>query len=143
MNNDKNHFTFLAMKNIRLYFVPVLLLVVLSACNPPNNSLIGTWKNNKGEILEFHKDQSALWLFDNDADGITDTFHLMYHANYEVEPIQVDLYDFETGPLAGVTMYGIVAFQGNSFKFDYEPGDSPDARPGDFDEAKTQTYIKQ
>jgi len=125
----------------RNHFLVVLLLLLSFSCTPPQNDLIGTWKNDQGKTLVFNKDHSALWLFPSDEKP--DTFHILYKVNYDVMPIQLDLYDFESGPLAGVTLYGIVEIEADSFRCDFEPGDTSTVRPVEFDEKQTQTYVRQ
>lgn len=99
----------------------------------------GQWDNRNGQILEFYPDGKALWIFYSEASK--DSFEISYRTDFSISPYQLDLTDFQTEPLAGGTLYGIIEFQnGESFRVDFEPAEED--RPEDFDPADTQTYFK-
>ncbi len=47
---------------------------------------------------------------------------LRYWLDTSVSPFALELYGFPDGPLAGMTMFGIVEVNGDMLRVDFEPG---------------------
>lgn len=132
------------MENYKLGTILFLILFLLGSiisCNNETNKILGTWQNKQGQTLIFNRDSSALWLFDSPT-GV-DTFFINYKTNFDTEPNQLDLYNFQVGPLAGKALFGIVEFTNGSFKCDFEAGTDPEIRPKNFDVKESQTYYRK
>ncbi len=115
----------------------------LSACQNTQNcrDLIGIWSNREGQKLIFQKDNSALWLFQ--FGSRTDSFFITYKYDCKKQPAALDLSNFASGSLAGKTLFGILEWTNDSsFRFDAEPGNSPEIRPKSFNLEQVQTFIK-
>lgn len=123
---------------MKLTILFLTVVVGLLSCSKTSNSLLGSWDNKQGQILEFMKDGQALWVFYSETSK--DTFKIGYKTNFSASPKQLDLTNFKVGPLTGKTLLGIVEFPNDStFKFDAEP---TSVRPTDFNKEQTQTYFK-
>lgn len=134
--NNLTTFTFMN-KNCIILFLSIVF--VWFSCTSPDNRLVGSWDNHQGQSLEFYPDGKALWIFYSETSK--DTFEISYKTDFSISPHQLDLTDFQTGPLAGRTLYGIIEFQnGESFHIDFEPAE--ENRPEDFDPDDAQTYYK-
>lgn len=124
------------------YLVLLVLLVLSStACSKPGNKLIGDWKNDRGQTLVFNNDNSALWIFN--FNNKIDTFHINYKADFNTTPVNLDLYNFTTGPLVNKTLYGIIKFENDYFLCDFEAGTDETVRPKDFNPKESQKYFKK
>ncbi len=119
-----------------------LAAALLAGCSsaPP---LVGRWtgENAAGYRMAFvfRGDGTAAWIVTG-AD-VADSLEIRYEFDRSAEPHHLDLTGFEHGPLAGVTMYGILEFVDNdTFRLSLEPGppgeEGAAARPAEFtDEA--------
>ena len=102
------------------------MVVMLAACRGDAGvSLVGEWTgtDTDGQTMQFvfQADGTGKWVVD--APGLVDTVTLRYTLNRDTVPHHLDLSRFDHGPLAGATLYGILAFDGDdSFRLDLEPG---------------------
>jgi hypothetical protein len=110
----------------------VVLSMLLVGCASPHarfgargGALLGEWvgQGPGGNVMtyEFHDDSTMLWRLPADVALVPLELHYTY--NPIPTPSHLDVWGFETGPLAGRALYGIVQFTGrNTFKLDFEPG---------------------
>jgi hypothetical protein len=87
--------------------------------------LVGSWmgqSETRGSMaFIFDADQSAMWIVHRPT--AADTLHIAYVATERDGRLLIDLSGFETGPLAGLVMYGLVEFEGmDTLRIDLEPG---------------------
>jgi hypothetical protein len=123
-----------------LLIIPALLLFQTAVAQ--DKKLQGAWDNNKGQLLVFQKDNQAYWIFYSESKR--DTFKIKYRTNLKTQPAQLDLTDFQVGPLKGKTLYGIVEWTDKrTIRFDCEPGTTDSVRPKAFNPTQTQTYRKK
>jgi hypothetical protein len=102
-------------------------------------TLIGTWDNKSGQILDFDANGKALWIFYSE--NKRDTFHIQYRTDFSKLPKQIDFTDFKVGPLKGKTLYGIIEItDSKTIRLDFEP--TQENRPKAFDPKQSQTYNK-
>jgi hypothetical protein len=106
------------------------------------HELTGRWTNREGQILAFESDGKALWLIKFGSQF--DTFAINYRYDCKQKTPTLDLTDFKTGPLAGKTLFGIVEWSSDSvFRFDAEPGTSPEDRPKTFNTEHVERYYRE
>lgn len=104
--------------------------------------LTGRWTNREGQVFSFEPEGKALWLIKFGSQF--DTFPITYRYDCKQKVATLDLTGFQTGPLAGKTLFGIVEWSSDSvFRFDAEPGTSPVARPTTFNAEHTERYFKE
>lgn len=125
------------------------LVLLLGGCGEAAHpSLEGTWVGEDAEgsrqTLIFRDDNTATWKIESSQ--FTGSFDIDYTFDASTTPHHLDLSGFDTGPLAGRTLYGIMAFDGDeSFRLDVEPGeigeDGAAARPLVFGD-QTVVYTK-
>lgn len=121
--------------------VPVLFL---TACNAPSScrELGGRWANREGQSFYFEPGGKALWMVRFGSK--VDTFVMEYRYDCKKQPAHLDLSGFQSGPLSGKTLYGILEWNNDSsFRFDAESGISPDVRPATFNTEQTQKFFKE
>jgi hypothetical protein len=126
--------------------LPLAVAFGLVACDS-GPSIVGEWSNVHPQggpnTFTFREDGTATWAFEAEMVG---TMELTYTIDYDVTPHHIEITGFESGPLAGVTMYGIIEFDEDvAFRVDFEPG-PPDAaadeiRPNEFTH-QTQFYTR-
>lgn len=121
----------------------IFFLLFITACvstkQKSSNNIIGKWDNRSGQIMEFKADGNMLWIFYSASKR--DTFEIKYLTDFSVQPKQIDLTGFSTGPLKGKTLYGILEFTPeHAIKLDFEP--SKEKRPKEFNPEQTQTYYR-
>lgn len=127
----------------------VALTMIFSGCQKEQHGyLIGEWsgvdKMGMKQTFIFRQDNRAEWMIKSAE--MTQKFELAYKINYESCPITIDLSGFESGPLQGKALYGIIEFKNNAmFRLDVEPGvpdgDKPIHRPAVFGD-ETVTYYR-
>jgi hypothetical protein len=125
------------------------LVLLLGGCGEAAHpSLEGTWVGEDAEgsrqTLIFRDDNTATWKIESSQ--FTGSFDIDYTFDASTTPHHLDLSGFDTGPLAGRTLYGIMAFDGDeSFRLDVEPGETGEdgavARPLVFGD-QTVVYTK-
>lgn len=104
--------------------------------------LDGRWTNREGQIFLFQPDGKALWLIQFGSQF--DTFSIQYQYDCKQKPATLDLSGFQSGPLTGKTLFGILEWSSDTaFRFDGEPGASPEVRPKTFDLEQTQRYFRE
>lgn len=104
--------------------------------------LSGRWTNREGQSFFFKPDGKALWLVRFGSQ--VDTFSMEYRYDCKKQPAQLDLTGFQTGPLSGKSLFGILEWNSDSsFRFDSETGTSPEVRPTAFETDQTQKYFKE
>lgn len=109
---------------------------------PDCYALAGRWTTREGQVLVFQPEGKALWLIQFGSQF--DTFPIRYHYNCDQKPATLDLSDFKAGPLTGKTLFGILEWAGDSvFRFDAEPGTSPEVRPRSFSVEQTGRYYRE
>ncbi|HMB93962.1 MAG TPA: hypothetical protein VKP65_24140 [Rhodothermales bacterium] len=129
--------------------VILLLALWLGGCSKAAHpSLEGTWVGEDAEgsrqTLIFRDDNTATWKIESSQ--FTGSFDIDYTFDASTTPYHLDLTGFDTGPLTGRTLYGIIAFDGDeSFRLDVEPGEvngnGEEARPLTFSD-QTVVYTK-
>ena len=89
-------------------------------------------------------DGEMRWILD--LEGGRDTFAVAYRVDRGADPVTLDIGPWDSGPLAGRTLLGIVEFRGpDRMRVDFEPGDPGGEgaeRPTDFTE-QTVTFIRR
>jgi hypothetical protein len=95
-------------------------------------------------MLIFRDDNTATWKIESV--NFTGSFDIQYTFDASTTPYRLDLTGFGTGPLEGLTLYGIIAFDGDeSFRLEVEPGEvggaGEEVRPAAFSE-QTVIYTK-
>lgn len=109
---------------------------------PDCHDLVGQWTNREGQVFYFKPDGKALWLIKFGSKF--DTFPIQYRYDCKQKPATLDLSGFQSGPLTGRTLFGILEWVGDTiFRFDAEPGASPEVRPTMFNAEQAQRYFKE
>lgn len=104
--------------------------------------LTGHWTNREGQFFQFQPDGKALWLIKFGSQF--DTFPIRYSYDCKQKPAILDLTGFQSGPLNGKTLFGILEWTSDSsFRFDAESGTTPDVRPQTFNVEQTQAYFRE
>lgn len=119
------------------------ILLLFSTCqNSDCGVLVGRWTNREGQVFQFEPSGKALWLVQFGSKF--DTFPIHYQYNCKQKPATLDLSGFQSGPLSGKTLFGIVEWASDSvFRFDAEPGTAPDVRPATFNPEQAQRYFRE
>lgn len=124
------------------YSLLLAAILIFQSAFAQDKKIIGTWDNDKGQILVFRKEGKALWIFYSESKR--DTFEIKYRTDFRATPSKLDLTDFQVGPLKGKTLYGILEFADKkTIRFDCEPGTTEAVRPKEFNPAQVQTYKKK
>lgn len=130
--------TFILHAGIALLMCLPLFQCGDSSCTP----LSGKWTNGEGQSFQFQPGGKALWLVRFGSQ--VDTFRMEYRYDCKKQPAELDFSGFDTGPLKGKTLYGILEWNsGASFRFDSEAGNSPEARPTAFENDQTQQFVRE
>jgi hypothetical protein len=109
---------------------------------PDCYELAGRWTNREGQVLVFQPEGKALWLLQFGSEF--DTFPIQYRYDCDQQPIMLDLTGFQTGPLMGKTLFGILEWASDTaFRFDAEAGSSPELRPKTFNMEQTVRYFRE
>lgn len=126
-----------------LAVIASLPLLSLFSCNGTNcRELNGRWSNREGQSFYFEPNGKALWLVRFGSQ--IDTFAMEYQYDCKKQPAVLDLSGFQTGPLSGKTLYGILEWNSDSsFRFDSEAGIGPDVRPLTFETDQTQKFYRE
>lgn len=123
-------------------FSGVVSIFFSCAGTPHCYDLDGRWTNREGQTFLFQPDGKALWLIQFGSQF--DTFAIQYQYNCKQNPATLDLSDFQSGPLTGKTLFGILEWSGDTtFRFDAESGTSPEVRPQTFNLEQTQRYYRE
>jgi hypothetical protein len=134
-------------KSTRFQAAPVAiallaLLPFIGCTDPPCRELNGRWSTREGQSFYFQENGKGLWLIHFGSK--TDTFAMDYRYDCKKQPIELDLNGFESGPLAGKTMFGILEWNSDtSFRFDAEVGKGPEVRPAAFESDQTQKFFME
>lgn len=131
-----------------------LVTALASGCAGAGESagaLLGAWSGEDAEAkrhtLTFAERGRATWAIEGQ--GERQEYAIRYALDDAVTPHHLDLSGFESGMLAGRTLYCIVELEGaDAFRMDCEPGPpeadgagGEDVRPSDFGE-HTLLYMK-
>ncbi len=109
---------------------------------PPCRELAGQWTNREGQVFLFQPNGKAMWLIKFGSQF--DTFPIEYRYDCKQQPVALDLTSFKSGPLTGKTLYGILEWTSDSsFRFDGEPGVTPEVRPTTFNIEQTMKFYKE
>lgn len=120
--------------------MPIILM--FNCSDPPCRDLQGRWTNREGQAFYFKGNGKALWLIRFGSQ--IDTFVMEYRYDCRKQPAELDLSGFQSGPLSGKTLYGILEWNTDStFRFDAEAGTQPDARPKAFETDQTQKFYRE
>lgn len=118
-----------------------ITLFLCCTAKPDCFDLSGRWTNREGQVLEFQPGGKALWLIQFGSKF--DTFPIQYRYDCDQKPVTLDFSGFKAGPLTGKTLFGILEWAGDStFRFDAEPGASPEVRPKIFNVEQTERYFR-
>ncbi|MCB0533457.1 MAG: hypothetical protein H6574_20960 [Lewinellaceae bacterium] len=132
-------------RNVHIPVAPVaitlLILLSITGCTDSTcRTLSGRWSTREGQSFYFQENGHGLWLVRFGSK--IDTFPMAYRYDCGKQPIELDLSGFETGPLAGKTLFGILEWNSDtSFRFDAEAGTSPTVRPSTFESDQTQKFF--
>ena len=131
------------LTSVALAAITSFLFLSLFSCNDtPCRELSGRWSNREGQSFYFEPDGKALWLVRFGSQ--VDTFVMEYRYDCKKQPVQLDLSGFQTGPLSGKTLYGILEWNSDSsFRFDAEAGIGPESRPLTFETDQTQKFFRE
>lgn len=113
-------------------------------CSPKKtcHELTGRWSNREGQILSFNPDGTAFWLVKFGSQF--DTFPITYVYDCSKKVPTLDLSGFQSGPLLGKTLFGIIEWSNDSiFRYDAEAGSSPSERPAAFNAERTERYFRE
>ena len=119
------------------------LLLVFPSCtlDPPCRELTGRWTTREGQDLIFQAGGTALWL--TSFGSQFDTVRMMFKLDCKKEPATLDLSDFQSGPHAGKTLFGILEWQSDtSFRLRYESGTRAEVRPKAFEPEQTLKFFR-
>lgn len=118
------------------------IVFMLDCSDPACRDLQGRWTNREGQEFYFQGNGKALWLVRFGSQ--TDTFVMDYRYDCRKQPAELDLSGFQTGPLGGKTLYGILEWSNDStFRFDAEAGTQADVRPQAFATEQTQKFFRE
>jgi len=124
----------------------ILFGLLLTACGPDTGEarLYGQWKNKKDHVYIFEEGGNAMWVYPVGAQ--TDTFFIKYRLDDVKEPAQLDFYDFDSGPMKGKTMYGIVEFmedeRGEAIRVNFQVGEDESVRPEGVGKGGGRLYVR-
>ena len=129
--------------------LPVVALVLLatacaSAGHPQTSpSLVGIWEGD-GMVLNLRADGTGTWT----VPAVPDGFEVTWTFDASDRPFHFDLSGFESGPLAGKTLYGIVMMPDrDTLRWDAEPGpaggDGASVRPSQLMPDDTRTLRRR
>jgi len=109
--------------------------------------LLGSWagqNETRGSMsFTFDKDGNTTWVV-NLPSG-PETMNISYSTATQDGSLHVDLSGFEDGPLRGLTMYGLISFDGSdTLRIDFEPGPpgDPGRRPGALTSPDVLTLVR-
>lgn len=109
-----------------------------SACK----DILGGWTNKEGQSIYFLENGKALWLVR--FGSTTDTFPMEYRYDCKKHPTELDLTGFQSGPLSGKSLYGIMEWDSDSsFRYDAETGTQAEIRPATFETDQTQKFYRE
>ncbi len=132
------------------YLLAGYAVVSLAACAAPAPSpvpapaprLLGTWDGDDRSTFVFREGGEALWILPISTPP--DTFAIRYRYDATASPAHLDISGFQSGPLAGRTLYCIVEPSGEgAFRMDCEPGTVESARPAALNPAQTRGYRRR
>lgn len=101
-----------------------LLAAALAACGG-EPGIEGRWSGEDADgnrmTFDFREGGDASWIV-TVGGAPPETIDMRYSVDPSVSPHEIDLTDFEGGPLEGLTMVGIYEFTGDdAFRIDLEP----------------------
>lgn len=118
------------------------ILSVFGCSDPPCPELSGRWTNREGQSFYFKPDGKALWLVRFGSQ--IDTFTSDYRYDCKTKPAELDFSGFQSGPLSGKTLFGILEWNSDSsFRFDSEAGTDAQIRPTAFETDQTQKFYRE
>lgn len=104
--------------------------------------LTGRWTNREGQVLSFEPNGKALMLVKFGSQF--DTFAIQYQYDCNAKGTTLDLLNFQSGPLAGKSLYGLLEWSSDTvFRFDAELGASPEARPEKIKTERMERYYRE
>lgn len=118
-------------------------LTFMMACQnkPVCREINGAWSDREGHDFVFQENGKALWL--NKFGQIIDTVSFVFTLNCKTKPATIDFKDFNAGPFAGKSLFGIIEWSADSlFRLCYEIGQAPDCRPKQFDPEQTMKFYR-
>jgi len=66
-----------------------------------------------------------------------------YRYDCSKRPVELDLFGFQSGPLTGKTLFGVLEWSSDtSFRFNAEPGTDAVARPQTFESDQTLKFFR-
>ncbi len=121
--------------------IALLALFSITACDTGScRNLNGRWSTREGQSILFQKNQKALWL--TRFGSQVDTVPMKFRYDCKKEPVELDLSQFQTGPLVGKTLFGILEWNSDtSFRFNAEAGTDPAIRPKTFESDQTLKFF--
>lgn len=120
----------------------VASFIICCTSAPDCYELSGRWTNREGQVLVFQPEGKALWLIK--FGSRFDTSTIQYDYNCKQKPATLDLSGFQSGPLTGKTLYGILEWANDTaFRFDAEAGGSEEVRPKTFNAEQTERYYRE
>lgn len=122
-----------------------LSLVFMSCGDGAESRLHGSWENIQGHVFTFKPGGEMNWIYPSGTSN--DTFDIQYTYDSSTEPNTLDFYGFESGPLQGATLYGIVKFidfEGKEvIRCNFNRGQDASARPEEFLTRRRTLYMRQ
>jgi len=128
-------------RNPRAALAAIALLALFSGagCESPCPELVGRWSTREGQSILFQKKGKALWL--TRFGSQVDTVPMAFRYDCAKQPVELDLFQFHTGPLVGKTLFGILEWNSDtSFRFNAEAGTEPSLRPKTFESDQTMKF---
>lgn len=129
-------------RNPRAALAAIALLALFSSagCGSPCPELSGKWSTREGQSIFFKKSGNALWL--TRFGSQVDTVPMAFRYDCAKQPVELDLFQFRTGPLVGKTLFGILEWTSDTtFRFNAEAGTDPSLRPKTFESDQTLKFF--
>jgi hypothetical protein len=129
-------------RNPRAALAALALLALLSSvgCESSCPEPAGKWSTREGQSIFFQKNGKALWL--TRFGSQVDTVPMVFRYDCAKQPVELDLFQFRSGPLVGKTLFGILEWTSDStFRFNAEAGTDPSLRPKTFESDQTLRFF--
>jgi len=139
-NNVEQNSTF---SSAALAAIALLALFSSTGCDMGDcRDLAGRWSTREGQTMLFKKNGKALWL--TRFGSQVDTVPMEFRYDCKKKPVELDLWKFQTGPLVGKTLFGILEWNSDtSFRFNAEAGTDPAIRPKTFESDQTMKFFQE
>ena len=120
----------------------LLILFQSTGCGDSScREIGGRWSTREGQTIDFRKNGKALWF--TRFGSQVDTVGMKYRYDCQKQYTELDLYGFQSGPLTGKTLFGILEWNSDtSFRYNAEAGTDPAVRPQTFESDQTLKFFR-